>query len=81
MNILTGYLSSTQGEARINGIDILSDPLRQKKNIDYLPEHPPLYTDMTVWEYLDFVYSLKKCKLPKKSHLEEICTLVKISDE
>lgn len=80
MNILTGYLSSTQGEARINGIDILSDPIAAKKNIGYLPEHPPLYTDMTVWEYLDFVYSLKKCKLPKKSHLEEICTLVKISD-
>lgn len=80
MNILTGYLSSTQGVAEINGIDILTDPIAAKKNIGYLPEHPPLYTDMTVWEYLDFVYSLKKCKLPKKSHLEEICSLVKITD-
>lgn len=80
MNILTGYLSSTQGVAEINGIDILTDPIAAKKNIGYLPEHPPLYTDMTVWEYLDFVYSLKKCKLPKRSHLDEICSLVKITD-
>lgn len=80
MNILTGYLSSSGGEARINGIDILEDPVGAKRNIGYLPEQPPLYLDMTVNEYLNFVYDLKKCKLPRRSHLSEICSLVKITD-
>lgn len=80
MNMLTGYLSSSGGQALINGVDILEDPVRAKKDIGYLPEQPPLYLDMTVMEYLSFVYSLKKCKLPKRSHLAEICSLVKITD-
>ena len=80
MNMLTGYLSSSGGQALINGVDILEDPVRAKKDIGYLPEQPPLYLDMTVMEYLNFVYSLKKCKLPKASHLAEICSLVKITD-
>lgn len=80
MNMLTGYLSSSGGQALINGVDILEDPVRAKKDIGYLPEQPPLYLDMTVMEYLNFVYDLKKCKLPRKSHLAEICSLVKITD-
>lgn len=80
MNILTGYLSSTEGQAFIDGIDILEDPIKAKKLIGYLPEQPPLYFDMTVDEYLNFVYGLKGCKLPKKSHLDEICEIVKITD-
>ncbi len=80
MNILTGYLSSTEGQAFIDGIDILEDPIKAKKLIGYLPEQPPLYFDMTVDEYLSFVYGLKGCKLPKKSHLDEICEIVKITD-
>lgn len=80
MNILTGYLSSTEGQAFIDGIDILEDPISAKKLIGYLPEQPPLYFDMTVDEYLNFVYGLKGCKLPKKSHLDEICEIVKITD-
>lgn len=80
MNILTGYLSSTEGQAFIDGIDILEDPIKAKKLIGYLPEQPPLYFDMTVDEYLNFVYALKGCKLPKKSHLDEICEIVKITD-
>lgn len=80
MNMLTGYLSSSGGQALINGVDILEDPVRAKKDIGYLPEMPPLYLDMTVMEYLSFVYSLKKCKLPKRSHLAEICSLVKINE-
>lgn len=80
MNILTGYLSSSGGQALINGVDILEDPVTAKKDIGYLPEQPPLYLDMTVMEYLNFVYDLKKCKLPRKSHLKEICDLVKITD-
>ena len=80
MNMLTGYISSTSGSAKINGVDILDDPLAAKKCIGYLPELPPLYQDMTVWEYLCFVYELKGCKFPKYQHLEEICEVVKIKD-
>ena len=80
MNMLTGYISSTSGTAMINGIDVLEDPIGAKKHIGYLPEKPPVYGDMTVKEYLNFVYSLKKSKLPRESHLAEICELVKITD-
>ena len=55
MNILTGYLSATSGSAKIAGIDILENPMEAKKHIGFLPEHPPLYLDMTVKEYLNFV--------------------------
>ena len=80
MNILTGYLSSTSGEAYINGHDILEDPIAAKKEIGYLPEFPPLYLDMTVREYLCFVYELRGCRLPRNTHLKEICELVKIDN-
>ena len=80
MNILTGYLSSTSGEAYINGHDILEDPIAAKKEIGYLPEFPPLYMDMTVKEYLCFVYELRGCRLPRNTHLKEICELVKIDN-
>lgn len=80
MNMLTGYISSTSGQALINGIDILEDPIKAKAQIGYLPELPPLYVDMTVMSYLNFVYDLKKCKLPRKSHLKDVCDLCKISD-
>ena len=80
MNILTGYLSSTSGEAYINGHDILEDPIAAKREIGYLPEFPPLYLDMTVKEYLYFVYELRGCRLPRNTHLKEICELVKIDN-
>lgn len=80
MNMLTGYISSTDGQALINGIDILEEPMKAKKEIGYLPELPPLYPDMTVKEYLRFVYDLKKCKLPRNTHLADICKLVKIEN-
>ena len=78
MNIITGYLAATSGEVKINGFDVLKQPEEAKKCVGYLPELPPLYMDMTVKEYLYFVYDLKKCKLPKVSHLKDICGLVKI---
>ncbi len=80
MNILTGYISATDGEVLINGIDILDNPTAAKKEIGYLPEIPPLYIDMTVREYLNFIYDLKKCKIPRQAHLEDVCKLVKITD-
>ncbi len=78
MKIITGYISSTGGKALVDGIDILENPIKAKQKIGYLPEIPPLYEDMTVKEYLYFIYDLKKCKLPKISHLKDICDLVKI---
>lgn len=78
MNILTGYLSLTQGSVSIDGYDIVSDPEEAKKRIGYLPELPPLYTDMKVREYLNFIYDLKKVRFPKKPHIDEIMRLVKI---
>lgn len=80
MNIITGYLTPTSGTVTIDGVDVFSEPMKVKKMIGFLPEQPPLYMDMTVWEYLSFVYELKSCKLNKKAHLEEICDLVKITD-
>ncbi|MBP5236335.1 MAG: ATP-binding cassette domain-containing protein [Clostridia bacterium] len=80
MNIITGYLSSTSGSVTVNGIDILEEPKKAKKLIGFLPEQPPLYLDMTVEEYLNFVYNLKGCTLNRYKHLSEICEVVKISD-
>ena len=80
LNIITGYLSADSGTVRIDGTDILTDPLKAKKDIGFLPEIPPLYLEMTVIEYLNFVYDLKGCKLPRKQHLKEICEVVKIWD-
>lgn len=80
MNMLTGYISSTEGHILINGCDILEEPKKAKANIGYLPEIPPLYLDMTVDAYLDFMFDLKKCKLPRKAHLNDVCNLCKISD-
>ena len=80
MNIITGYLSSTSGTVTIDGHEILEDPIEAKRRIGYLPEHPPLYLDMTVKDYLNFMYELKKVKLPRKQHIEEICNVVKITD-
>ena len=80
MNILTGYLSSTSGRAMIDGLDILEHPMAVKKKIGFLPEMPPLYLEMTVKEYLNFIYDLKKCTLNRKEHIAEICRVVKIED-
>ncbi len=60
MNILTGYISATSGTVKIDGTDILEEPEKAKAKIGYLPEIPPVYTDMTVREYLKFVCGLKK---------------------
>ena len=80
MNILTGYLSSTSGEVYINGVDITENPIEAKRSIGFLPEQPPLYPDMTVMEYLNFVYELKGCKFDRKAHLDEIISVVKLGE-
>jgi len=81
MNILTGYLSATDGVAKVAGIDVLEDPIAAKKHIGYLPEQPPLYVEMTVDEYIGFVYELKKAKMPsRRKHIDELYNRVGIGD-
>lgn len=81
MNIITGYLSSTSGTVKVNGHDILEEPELAKKAIGYLPENPPLYNDMTVKEYLNFICDLKAVEKEKrKNMLDNIVAMVKISD-
>ena len=81
MNIITGYISATSGTAKINGYDILKNPMEVKKCIGYLPEKPPIYSEMTVMEYLKFVCSIKDVKASAiKSHIDEIANLVKLTD-
>ena len=81
MNIITGYLSSTSGTVKVNGHDILEEPELAKKDIGYLPELPPLYLDMTVLEYLNFICDLKQVKRSeRKEQLAKIIAMVKIVD-
>jgi ABC-2 type transport system ATP-binding protein len=81
MNVMTGYIASTEGEVIINGHNILEEPEEAKKCIGYLPEQPPLYFDMTVLEYLTFAAELKKIpKSERNKMIEEIMDLVKITD-
>lgn len=80
MNIITGFLSATSGNVCVGGMSIFDDPLAVKQLIGYLPEQPPLYVDMTVREYLNFVFDLKRCKYSRRKHLDEICSVVKINE-
>ena len=81
MNIITGYISSTSGTVKVNGHDILEEPELAKKEIGYLPENPPLYYDMTVREYLNYICDLKGvAKERRKNQLDRIVSMVKIDD-
>lgn len=74
MNIMTGYIAANSGTVKINGYDILREPEKAKQSIGYLPEIPPLYTDMTVREYLLFVAELKK--VPKRERTDHVDGIV-----
>ena len=93
MNILAGCLSSTSGTVKINNIDMAEESETAKRCIGYLPETPPLYTDMKAAEYLDFIYGLKKAaeriapagtkkekENQKKLHIENICSRTGITE-
>lgn len=80
MNIITGYLSATSGSVSVQGKSTLENPNEVKKLIGYLPEQPPLYLDMTVREYLNFMYDLKGVKIDRKQHIGEICRLTRIDN-
>lgn len=81
MNIITGYLAATDGTVLINGKDIKKDPEEAKKSIGYLPELPPVYMDMTVKEYLQFVAELKKVPVKeRKEQINTVCEMTHIDD-
>ena len=78
MNMITGYIASTEGEVLIDGHNILEEPEVAKKKIGYLPEIPPLYQDMTVQEYLNFAAELKMIpKEKRKENIEEVMSTTK----
>ena len=81
MNIITGYLAATEGTVTIDGKDIQKDPEEAKRSIGYLPVLPPLYVDMTVREYLEFVAELKKVpKKERKQQIDEVMEMTQITD-
>lgn len=81
MNIITGYIPSTEGTVKVCGYDIMENPREVKKRIGYLPEQPPVYMDMTVKDYLSFVSDLKMVDKKKKwGQINDIMELVKIGD-
>lgn len=76
MNMLTGYISSTDGDIKIDGNDILQNPKAAKMKLGYLPEIPPLYIDMRITEYLKFVYELKNMpKCGRDEHIQEVMNM------
>ena len=81
MNIMTGYIAASEGEVKINGLDIVKDAEEAKKHIGYLPEIPPLYPDMKVREYLEFAAELKKVKKEdRRQEIDDVMEKTFISD-
>ncbi|HLZ87826.1 MAG TPA: gliding motility-associated ABC transporter ATP-binding subunit GldA [Puia sp.] len=80
MKILTGYLGQDGGEARVCGISVKESPLETKKKIGYLPEANPLYPDMYVREYLDFIADVQQVT-DKKARIEAVIALVGLTEE
>lgn len=75
MKIITGCIAPDDGSVKINGFDILTDPVEAKKNIGYLPERSPLYPKFTVEEYLNTVFDIKQLKVDKRTRIREVIEL------
>jgi ABC-2 type transport system ATP-binding protein len=81
MNIITGYLSATEGSVKLDGHDILEEPQAVKRQIGYMPELPPLYLDMTVQDYLSFVCDIKEVpRARRRESMDRSMGLLKIID-
>ena len=81
MNMITGYISATDGTASVDGLDIFDEPQKARAKIGYLPEIPPLYTDMTPYEYLIFVAELKGVKRAERhDEVERVMEKTGVSD-
>jgi ABC-2 type transport system ATP-binding protein len=82
MRILTGFMPATSGTARVAGFDVFTDSIEVRRRIGYLPENPPLYTDMTVADYLDFVARIKGVGPDKRrQRVDEAMEKTNISDK
>ena len=82
MRVLTGYLPATQGTAKIAGFDVFNDSMEVRRRIGYLPETPPLYFDMTVTSYLEFVARIKNVPAEKRAQsVESAMEMTKIADK
>jgi len=81
MNIITGYLSATEGSVKLDGHDILEEPQAVKRQIGYMPELPPLYLDMTVQDYLSFVCDIKEVpRARRRESMDRSMSLLKLID-
>lgn len=84
MRIITGFLSASSGKVRVAGFDVAESPLEAKKRVGYLPENPPVYTDMTATEYLAFVGRIKgvpRTELKKRiAEVSEKCAIADVSN-
>ncbi|MCL2217881.1 MAG: ABC transporter ATP-binding protein [Defluviitaleaceae bacterium] len=78
MNIMTGFIAATGGDVKISGVDIVAEPERAKANIGYLPDTPPVYGDMRISEYLNFVADIKKVRKGRKEAIEHVMKAVHI---
>ena len=81
MNIITGYIGMTEGTVTVNGYDVLEEPEKARRSIGYLPEQPPLYLDMTVYEYLEFAAELKGVRSAKRAEqIEQVMEMVQVTE-
>lgn len=81
MNMITGYIAATSGSVTIDGNDVFEDPIEAKKMIGYLPEIPPLYLDMSVIEYLEFIAEIKAVKKKERTKMiQDIMKMTKVDD-
>ncbi|WP_455718013.1 ABC transporter ATP-binding protein [Anaerosporobacter sp.] len=81
MNMITGYIAATSGSVTIDGYDVFEDPIEAKKKIGYLPEIPPLYLDMSVIEYLEFIAEIKYVKKSERvKMIQDIMKMTKVDD-
>ncbi|HTO22413.1 MAG TPA: ABC transporter ATP-binding protein [Spirochaetia bacterium] len=81
MNIITGYLSATEGSVKLDGHDILEEPHEVKRQIGYMPELPPLYMDMTVHDYLSFVCDIKGVpRASRRQNMDRAMEMLMITD-
>jgi ABC-2 type transport system ATP-binding protein len=81
MKILTGYLEADEGEASVDGISVRRDSIESKKKVGYLPEANPLYPEMYVREYLDFIAAVHEIKADKKKRIEEVISMTGLTLE
>ncbi len=81
MRILTGYMPASEGRATVAGYDVFTHPIEAKRRTGYLPETPPLYPDMTVREYLDFVARIKRVPAAeRKRRVETVMERTRVAD-